>query len=80
MLRNLGVESSAVGVAGLYSDLISDLVMDQRDAELAEAVTTSGIRAWLCDTLMVDQAARERVASQVLAAAALTRSESADPE
>jgi LPPG:FO 2-phospho-L-lactate transferase len=80
MLRNLGVECSAVGVAGLYSDLISDLVMDQRDAGLAEAVTAYGIRAWLCDTLMVDQVARERVASQVLAAAALTRSGSANSE
>jgi LPPG:FO 2-phospho-L-lactate transferase len=80
MLQNLGVECSALGVAGLYSDLISDLVMDQRDAGLAEAVTASGVRPWLCDTLMVDQAARERVASQVLAAAALTRSDSADSE
>jgi LPPG:FO 2-phospho-L-lactate transferase len=80
MLQSLGVECSAVGVAGLYSDLISDLVMDQRDAGLAAAVTASGIRAWLCDTLMVDQAARERVASQVLTAAELTRSGSTNSE
>ncbi len=80
MLQSLGVECSAVGVAGLYSDLISDLVMDRRDRGRAEAVTASGIRAWLCDTLMVDQAAREKVASQVLAAAAFTESESADSE
>jgi LPPG:FO 2-phospho-L-lactate transferase len=79
MLQSLGVECSAVGVAGLYSDLISDLVMDQRDAGLAAAVTASGIRAWLCDTLMVDQAARERVASQVLTAAEITRSGSTNP-
>jgi LPPG:FO 2-phospho-L-lactate transferase len=79
MLQSLGVECSAVGVAGLYSDLISDLVMDQRDAGLAAAVTASGIRAWLCDTLMVDQKARERVASQVLTAAEITRSGSTNP-
>jgi LPPG:FO 2-phospho-L-lactate transferase len=74
MLENLGVECSPLGVAGLYADLISDLVMDQRDAGLADAVMALGVRPRLCDTLMVDQAARERVASEVLAAAAIAGS------
>jgi LPPG:FO 2-phospho-L-lactate transferase len=73
MLQSLGVDPSAAGVAALYSDLISDLVMDQQDAGLAEAVASQGVRPHLTDTLMVDQAARERLAAAVLAAA------SADP-
>lgn len=80
MLETLGVECSPLGVAGLYADLISDLVMDQRDAELASTVMALGVRPRLCDTLMVDQAARERVASQVLAAAALAGSGGAGGE
>lgn len=77
MLQNLGVECSSVGVAALYSDLISDLVIDQQDAGLADAVIAAGVRPHFCDTLMVDQAARERVASEVLAAAAIARGVSA---
>ncbi|MGA8427494.1 MAG: 2-phospho-L-lactate transferase [Candidatus Dormiibacterota bacterium] len=80
MLENLGVECSPLGVARLYADLISDLVMDQRDAELADAVMAAGVRPRLCDTLMVDQAARELVASQVLAAAAMPRSGRSEAE
>ena len=69
MLRSLGVAPSAAGVAGLYADLISDLVMDELDAWLADAVAASGVRPHLCDTLMVDQSAREAVARAVLAVA-----------
>ena len=71
MLRSLGVAPSAAGVAAIYADLISDLVMDQQDAELADAVAATGVRPHLCDTLMVDQAARERLAAAVLAAASI---------
>ena len=45
--------------------------MDQQDAELADAVAATGVRPHLCDTLMVDQAARERLAAAVLAAASI---------
>ncbi|HVB13657.1 MAG TPA: 2-phospho-L-lactate transferase [Candidatus Dormibacteraeota bacterium] len=71
MLQSLGVVPSAAGVAALYADLISDLVMDQRDQELASEVAAQGVRPHLCDTLMVDQAARERLAAAVLAAASV---------
>ena len=71
MLESLGVAPSATGVAGLYADLISGLVLDQVDAELAGEVAALGIRPHLCDTLMVDQKARERLAGAVLEAAAV---------
>ena len=72
MLVSLGVEPSAAGVAGLYADLISDLVIDQQDRELAGAVVALGVRPHFTDTLMVDQEARERLAAAVLAAASIT--------
>ena len=71
MLESLGVDPSALGIAAIYADLISDLVMDRQDAELAAAVAAQGIRPHLTETLMVDQAAREQLASAVLAAASI---------
>ncbi|MGB9482877.1 MAG: 2-phospho-L-lactate transferase [Candidatus Dormiibacterota bacterium] len=71
MLECLGVAPSAAGVAELYADLISDLVLDQQDADLEAGVTALGIRAHFTDTLMVDQAAREGLATAVLESVAL---------
>lgn len=79
MLGSLGVDPSAVGVAGIYADLISDLVMDQLDERLTDAVARTGVRPHLCDTLMVDQAARERLAQAVLTAAATPITRTASP-
>jgi len=71
MLEAIGVAPSAVGVASLYSDLISTLVMDQQDQGLVAEVAALGIRSHLCDTLMVDQTARERLATAALAAGSI---------
>jgi LPPG:FO 2-phospho-L-lactate transferase len=71
MLESLGVVPSAAGVAELYADLISDLVMDQQDADLAASVTALGVRPHLTNTLMVDQAAREGLAAAVLESASI---------
>lgn len=74
MLRSQGIDPSCVGVATCYSDLISDLVIDQQDLGLAPAVAAQGVRPHAVDTLMVDQTARERLASAVLEVAAATAS------
>ncbi|MGH7692840.1 MAG: 2-phospho-L-lactate transferase [Candidatus Dormibacteria bacterium] len=71
MLESQGAEPSAAGVAALYADLATDLVLDQQDAELAAQVAEVGLRPHLCDTLMVDQPSREHLARAVLAAAQL---------
>lgn len=71
MLESLGAAPSAAGVAGLYADLISVLVMDQVDEGIAPDVAALGVRPHLCDTLMVDQRARERLAEAVLEAASM---------
>lgn len=52
LLRGLGVEVSAVGVAGLYRDLVAGYVMDERDAPRAAEVEALGLRVRAVDSLM----------------------------
>jgi LPPG:FO 2-phospho-L-lactate transferase len=52
MLVELGHESSVVGVARLYRDLASVLVIDDVDAHLAAAVEAEGMRCVVTDTIM----------------------------
>ena len=52
MLVELGHESSVVGVARLYRDLASVLVIDDVDAEHASAVEAIGMRCVVTDTIM----------------------------
>jgi LPPG:FO 2-phospho-L-lactate transferase len=74
MLEALGEVASAVGIARRYAGLIDGLVVDTADAELAAAVEAEGPRAHVTDTIMVDDAARARVASETLAFADRLRS------
>jgi LPPG:FO 2-phospho-L-lactate transferase len=52
LLRGLGVEVSARGVAGLYRDLARGYVLDQRDADQAADVEALGLATRVVDTLM----------------------------
>ncbi|MEM8707766.1 MAG: 2-phospho-L-lactate transferase [Actinomycetota bacterium] len=52
MLRELGEESSVVGVARRYRDLAATLVIDEIDRELAPAVEDAGMRAVVMPTIM----------------------------
>ena len=52
MLRELGGESSVVGVARLYRDLAATLVIDEVDAALAPAVEQAGMNAVVMPTIM----------------------------
>jgi LPPG:FO 2-phospho-L-lactate transferase len=69
LLRGIGVEVSARGVASLYSDLIGGFVLDQRDAEQAREIEAMGLRVRVLDTLMRDTAAAARLAEAALALA-----------
>jgi LPPG:FO 2-phospho-L-lactate transferase len=69
MLASLGHESSALGVARLYAHLATDFVLDTTDADAAPAIAELGLRPAVADTIMTDDAARARVAGEVLAAA-----------
>ena len=52
MLTELGHESSVVGVARLYADLAATLVVDEADADLADAVEAAGMRCVVAPTVM----------------------------
>jgi LPPG:FO 2-phospho-L-lactate transferase len=67
MLRSLGHEPSALGVARLYVGLVDGFVLDTQDAALAPGVEALGLRALVADTIMTDDASRERLAREVLA-------------
>ncbi|MGE3271150.1 MAG: 2-phospho-L-lactate transferase CofD family protein, partial [Chloroflexota bacterium] len=54
MMRGLGMEVSAVGVARAYADFLDVLVIDQQDSDLAAAVEREGVRAVVTDTIMRD--------------------------
>ena len=70
MLRSLGHEASALGVARQYTGIADVFVLDQLDAALAPEVEALGLAAVVADTLMTDDPARQRVARVVLDAAA----------
>ena len=69
MMRGLGMEVSAVGVALAYADFLDVLVLDEQDRELAPRVEEAGVRAVVADTIMRDLDAKSRLARVVLDAA-----------
>jgi LPPG:FO 2-phospho-L-lactate transferase len=60
MLAAAGIEVSAGGIAEHYRSLASTLVIDDLDADLADAVARAGVRPVVTDTVMVN---RERAAA-----------------
>ena len=70
MLRSRGLSPSALGVAQAYRGLAHLLVVDEADRDLSGPIAELGMRVHTCPTLMVDGAARRRLAEEVLAALA----------
>ena len=66
MLASLGHESSALGVAQIYQGVAGRFVLDQVDGDLAAAIDGLGMRTLVTDTIMTDDAARARLAAEVL--------------
>ncbi len=69
MLVSLGMESSALGVATTYRDLVDRFVFDAIDAALAAPIDALGMTTHITDTIMGDDAGRARLAGEVLAVA-----------
>jgi len=69
LLRQLGHEPSAAGVAKLYSDFMGSIVIDEADWSLAPRIVSLGMETHLAPTLMDSADARRRLAARVLAAA-----------
>ena len=68
MLRELGEESSVVGVARRYRDVVAALVIDVADADLADAVAEAGVRAVVAPTIMSSPQAAAELARRTVAA------------
>jgi LPPG:FO 2-phospho-L-lactate transferase len=66
LLRGLSVEVSALGVAGMYRDVASGYVLDEKDADLAAGVEALGLRTRVVDTLMRDVSVAESLARATL--------------
>jgi len=69
LLRGLGHEVSALGVAALYGDLLDGFVLDERDAESRDAVAALGQAVRVTDTIMRDNDASRRLVVETLALA-----------
>lgn len=66
LLRELGHEPTALGVARLYASLVATFVLDERDAELQGAVEDLGLRCVFTDTVMADPSRAASLARVVL--------------
>ncbi len=66
LMRELGHEASAAGVARMYRDVVGTLVIDERDAALAPSVNAIGVRAVVAATIMSSAAAAADLARCVM--------------
>ncbi len=66
LMPAMGFEVSAAGVAAAYADLLGGWVIDSRDAPLASRIEAMGLRVAVTDTIMVDDAAAERIGRTAL--------------
>jgi LPPG:FO 2-phospho-L-lactate transferase len=73
LMRGVGVEVSARGVAEIYRGLIDALIIDERDADLAADIEAMGIRTQVLDTIMGDVATAQQLAEAALSLAASLR-------
>jgi LPPG:FO 2-phospho-L-lactate transferase len=71
LMRGLGMEVSAVGVARCYRDFLDVMVIDEQDAHLLSKIEDLGIPAVATNTIMRDGAAKAALARKVLEAAGL---------
>jgi LPPG:FO 2-phospho-L-lactate transferase len=66
MLRDLGHEVSAFGVAALYQDFINVFVLDESDKKLQPAIEEVGVRVLTLNTIMNTLAEKQRLTQQIL--------------
>ncbi len=66
LLREMGFESSVVGVARWYAPWMGTLVIDEADADLAPAVEAEGVRCVVAPTVMSTVERSARLARTVL--------------
>jgi LPPG:FO 2-phospho-L-lactate transferase len=67
MLVSLGSEASAIAVAERYAETATGFVLDTVDTELEPRIRALGLETLVTDTVMTDDAARNRLAAETLA-------------
>ena len=70
MMAELGVETSALGIARHYDALIDGMVIDEADAALAPAIRELGMAVDVAQTVMRDESDSRVLAEETLAFAA----------
>ena len=73
LMRQAGWPVSYGGIAQAYEDFLGLLIADERDRE-APAESMGKVGAHFCETLMTDDAAKARLATETLAALPVARS------
>lgn len=71
LMKGLGMDVSAVGVARCYRDFLDVMVIDEQDAHLLNEIEDLGIPAIATNTMMTSNAAKVELARNVLRAAGL---------
>lgn len=66
MLRTLGHETSALGVAAILRPVIDGFVLDQRDSDLVARIEAVGTAARAMETIMGDADDRARLGREVI--------------
>jgi LPPG:FO 2-phospho-L-lactate transferase len=66
LMRQLGHEVSAIGVAMLYRDLIDIFVLDHQDENLQKPINDLGLRTYSAHTIMTDMDSKTALARAVL--------------
>ena len=66
LLRGIGCEVSATGVARLYAPWIDAIAIDRRDADQVPAIESLGLRCRAVDSMMVDAGVARALAETVL--------------
>jgi LPPG:FO 2-phospho-L-lactate transferase len=66
LLRELGYESSALGVVEYYGDLVGTWIIDEADADLADRIRERGVRVEVTTTIMAEPDNARRLAKMVL--------------
>ena len=67
IMRELGVEPTALGIAWHYGNLVDRWVIDQQDVALARAIEGLGKRVLVTDTLMTNRRKSAALARRVIA-------------
>ncbi|MGA7834308.1 MAG: 2-phospho-L-lactate transferase [Acidimicrobiales bacterium] len=65
LLRELGHESSVLGVADFYGDLVGTWIIDEADRDLARELRTRGVNVEVTTTIMSDPEQARRLAKVV---------------